>query len=69
MATQQETSKLTIFNSVDTPNVEIALACRASASIPLVFETVEIDGKKYVDADIEIIYRQNILKAMNRNLI
>lgn len=55
-ATQQETSELTIFSSVDTPNVEIALACRASASIPIVFEPVEIDGKKYVDGG----YRDNI---------
>lgn len=55
-ATQQETSELTIFSSFDTPNVEIALACRASASIPIVFEPVEIDGKKYVDGG----YRDNI---------
>ncbi|HJD60215.1 MAG TPA: patatin-like phospholipase family protein [Rickettsia endosymbiont of Omalisus fontisbellaquei] len=55
-ATQQETSELTIFSSVDTPDVEIALACRASASIPIVFEPVEIDGKKYVDGG----YRDNI---------
>ncbi|AFE51028.1 phospholipase [Rickettsia prowazekii] len=55
-ATQQETSALTIFNSFDTPNVEIALACRASASIPIVFKPVEIDGKKYVDGG----YRDNI---------
>ncbi|XVN41737.1 MAG: patatin-like phospholipase family protein [Rickettsia endosymbiont of Argas persicus] len=48
-AVQQDTGKLTIFNSFDTPNVETALACRASASIPLVFEPVEIDGEKYVD--------------------
>lgn len=54
-ATQQETSELTIFNSFDTPNIEIALACRASASIPIVFEPVEIDGKKYVDGG----YRDN----------
>ncbi|KIJ89114.1 hypothetical protein SB78_01365 [Rickettsia asembonensis] len=55
-ATQQETSELTIFNNFDTPNIEIALACRASASIPLVFEPVEIDGKKHVDGG----YRDNI---------
>ncbi|MFV9873841.1 MAG: patatin-like phospholipase family protein [Rickettsia conorii subsp. raoultii] len=55
-ATQQETSELTIFNSFDTPNVEIALACRASASIPLVFKPVKIDGKKYIDGG----YRDNI---------
>jgi len=50
-ATQQDTGELTIFSSFDTPDpdVEVALACRASASIPLVFEPVEINGKKYVD--------------------
>ena len=48
-AVQKDTGELTIFNSFDTPNVEVALACRASASIPLVFEPVEINGKKYVD--------------------
>nr|WP_016770187.1 patatin-like phospholipase family protein [Rickettsia sibirica] len=57
MATQQETSELTIFNSFDTPNVEITLACCASASIPLVFKPVEIDSKKYIDGR----YRDNIL--------
>lgn len=55
-AVQKDTGELTIFNSFDTPNVEIALACRASASIPLVFEPVEIDGKLYVDGG----YRDNI---------
>lgn len=48
-AVEKDTGELTIFSSVDTPNIEIALACRASASIPLVFEPVEIDGKTYVD--------------------
>ncbi|MGX6960625.1 MAG: patatin-like phospholipase family protein [Rickettsia endosymbiont of Pentastiridius leporinus] len=48
-ATEQDTGKLTIFSSFDTPDIEIALACRASASIPIVFEPVEINGKKYVD--------------------
>lgn len=48
-ATEKDTGKLTIFNSFDTPDIEVALACRASASIPLVFEPVEINGKKYVD--------------------
>ncbi|WP_155799180.1 patatin-like phospholipase family protein [Rickettsia canadensis] len=27
----------------------MALACRASVSIPLVFEPVEINGKQYID--------------------
>lgn len=48
-ATQKDTGELTIFNSIDTPNIEIALACRASASIPVVFEPVKINGKTYVD--------------------
>ncbi|WP_422229568.1 patatin-like phospholipase family protein [Rickettsia endosymbiont of Halotydeus destructor] len=55
-AVQQDTGNLTIFSSFETPNVEIALACRASASIPLVFEPVEIDGHLYVDGG----YRDNI---------
>jgi len=48
-AVEKDTGKLTIFSSFDTPDVEIALACCASASIPFVFEPVEINGKKYVD--------------------
>ncbi len=48
-AVEKDAGRLTIFSSLDTPDVEIALACRASASIPLVFEPVEINGKKYVD--------------------
>lgn len=37
-----------IFNKDLTPNIEIALACRASASIPVILEPVEIEinGKK-----------------------
>ncbi|WP_342225563.1 patatin-like phospholipase family protein [Rickettsia endosymbiont of Urophora cardui] len=48
-AVEKDVGVLTIFSSLDTPDVEVALACRASASIPLVFEPVEINGKKYVD--------------------
>nr|WP_269146079.1 patatin-like phospholipase family protein [Rickettsia canadensis] len=48
-ATQEDTGELTIFNSLYTPNVEIALAYRASVSIPLVFEPVEINGKQYIN--------------------
>ncbi|WP_395476689.1 patatin-like phospholipase family protein [Rickettsia endosymbiont of Pantilius tunicatus] len=48
-AVEKDAGVLTIFSSLNTPDVEVALACRASASIPLVFEPVEINGKKYVD--------------------
>ena len=43
-----------IFNAERTPDVEIALACRASASIPVILEPVEIEigskKQKFVDA-------------------
>nr|WP_305140721.1 patatin-like phospholipase family protein [Rickettsia endosymbiont of Proechinophthirus fluctus] len=58
MTTQHETSELTIFHSFDTPNVEITLACCASASIPLIFKPVEIDSKKYIDGRYR--YRDSI---------
>ncbi len=35
--------ELQIFNEELTPNVEIALACRASASIPIIFEPIQIN--------------------------
>ena len=48
--------ELQIFNKDLTPSVEIALACRASASIPVIFEPVqiEVDGKKqkFVDGGV-----------------
>jgi predicted acylesterase/phospholipase RssA/uncharacterized protein (DUF1778 family) len=37
------TGELQVFNSKLTPDVEIALACRASASIPVVLKPVEIE--------------------------
>ena len=48
-AVQKNTGDLIIFNAADSPDVEIALACRASASIPRVFKAVEINGVQYVD--------------------
>jgi len=55
-ATRRDTGDLEIFYSRNTPDVEIALACRASASIPIVFEPVTINGKQYVDGG----YRDNL---------
>ena len=48
-ATNKGTGELKIFNATETPDVEIALACRASAAIPIVLRSTEIDGVKYVD--------------------
>jgi predicted patatin/cPLA2 family phospholipase len=48
-AVQQNTGDLKVFNYLNTPNVEIALACKASGAIPVVLEPVEIDNVKYVD--------------------
>lgn len=40
---QNKNGKPQIFDHKNTPNVEIALACRASASLPIVLEPVQID--------------------------
>ncbi|MGV2431877.1 MAG UNVERIFIED_CONTAM: patatin-like phospholipase family protein [Rickettsiaceae bacterium] len=54
-AVEKKSSNLKIFSSDDTPDVEIALAAKASASIPLVFKGTVIESKKYVDGG----YRDN----------
>ncbi|MDP1608956.1 MAG: patatin-like phospholipase family protein [Chlamydiales bacterium] len=43
--------KAFIFNAETCPHLDIALACRASASIPLVFENVRIPKEKFPGAD------------------
>ncbi len=52
-AVQFPNGEVQIFNSKLTPDVEVALACRASASIPVILEpvTIEINGvtKRFVD--------------------
>lgn len=55
-AVNKKSGELEIFSPSTTPDVEIALACRASASIPLVFKPVKINGKEYVDGG----YKDNI---------
>lgn len=55
-AVNKSTGELEVFNATNTPDVEIALACRASASIPLVFEPVKIGDNYYVDGG----YRDNV---------
>ena len=54
-AVRRDNGELTIFSPETTPDVEIALAARASASIPIVFEPVTINGVQYVDGG----YRDN----------
>lgn len=62
-ATNNETGKLTIFDA-NSPDVEIAKACKASAAIPLYLTPVEIDGVEYVDGG----YRDNVpLKYFGKN--
>ena len=48
-ATNYQNGDLTIFSSENTPDVEIALACKASAAIPGVFQGVQINGVWYYD--------------------
>jgi NTE family protein len=48
-AVQKKTGAMDVFDSDSTPDVEVALACRASSSIPVLLKPVEINGKKYVD--------------------
>ncbi len=48
-AVQFSDGKLKIFSINTTPDVEIAKACRASASIPIVLSPTEINGIKYID--------------------
>ncbi|MCC8483503.1 MAG: patatin-like phospholipase family protein [Rickettsia endosymbiont of Labidopullus appendiculatus] len=55
-AVNRDNGTLQIFSAENSPDVEIALACRASASIPIVFQPVTIDGVEYVDGG----YRDNV---------
>lgn len=51
-ATKEDDGSLTFFNHKTAPNVEIALACKASGAIPVILEPVTIDDIKYVDGGI-----------------
>lgn len=43
---------LMIFNADQTPDVEIAMACRASSSIPVLLEPAVIDHQQYIDGGV-----------------
>jgi NTE family protein len=55
-ATNKKNGELTIFDAKSSPDVEVALACKASSSIPVLFQPVKIKGVEYVDGG----YRDNI---------
>lgn len=44
--------EMKIFSAEHTPDVEIALAVRASVSLPRFLKPVELDGNKYVDGGV-----------------
>ncbi len=48
-AIKQSDGNLILFNDKNTPDISIADACRASASLPLVLQPHTIDGEKYID--------------------
>ena len=41
-----------IFSQSTTPDISVALACRASSSIPFVFEPVELNGSFLIDGGV-----------------
>lgn len=51
-ATSLTTSRLKFFNADLTPDVPVALAVRASSTIPLVFTPAIIDGEMFVDGGL-----------------
>lgn len=52
VAVKYPNSELKIFNASLTPDVEIAMACRASSSIPLLLEPTIIDHQRYIDGGV-----------------
>lgn len=51
-ATSLTTSRLKFFDAYRTPDVPVALAVRASSTIPLVFTPAIIDGEMFVDGGL-----------------
>ena len=52
VATKEDGGELKIFNAQESPNVGIAIACRASGAIPAVLTPVEIEGVQYIDGGV-----------------
>lgn len=55
-ATEKESNSLRVFNATETPDIDIAKACRASASIPVVFKPVHMkingESKTFYDGGV-----------------
>ncbi len=51
-AVKEKGGDLKIFNYIDTPDVEIALACKASGAIPVFLAPVDINGENYIDGGV-----------------
>jgi NTE family protein len=73
VATDLNAEKPVVFSQTTTPEFSVAKACRCSASIPLVFEAVEYDGKYLVDGgicnDLPIFYLNPALKQFAVELL
>jgi NTE family protein len=55
-AVQKDNGCLSIFSADTTPDVEIALACKASSALPILLAPVAINGINYIDGG----YRDNV---------
>lgn len=51
-ATDRQTRELVTFDADHTPDVDVALACRASSSLPKILHPVKINGREFVDGGV-----------------
>ena len=54
-----------VFHRSTTPDASVALACRSSASIPFIFEPIQMDGKFLVDGGLSDDLPVNYLEPIN----
>lgn len=52
VATHFEGGKSFVFNQQNTPEVPVALACRASSAVPFIYAPIKYDGKTLVDGGV-----------------
>ncbi|MEY3196945.1 MAG: hypothetical protein RLZZ59_313, partial [Pseudomonadota bacterium] len=48
-AVEKKTGELKVFSTIDTPDIDIAAACRASASLPIILKPAKLGDKEYID--------------------
>jgi len=51
-ATDSDSGELKLFSSALTPNVSVAKAVRASASMPIIFSPLKLNGRRFVDGGL-----------------